>query len=88
MVVTEGGYLLLDEPPWWDVAALLDECWYLDVADDVRRTRLQARHERLRPNAGARPATAPSAATSAAPLAVAECWPGAVIGRPTPIGCP
>ena len=45
LVVTEGNYLLLDEPPWWDVAALLDECWYLDVADDVRRTRLQARHE-------------------------------------------
>jgi pantothenate kinase len=47
LVVTEGNYLLLAEPPWDRVAGLLDECWYLDVDDDVRRTRLQARHERF-----------------------------------------
>ena len=47
LVVTEGNYLLLTEPPWDQVAGLLDECWYLDVDDDVRRTRLQARHERF-----------------------------------------
>jgi pantothenate kinase len=47
LVVTEGHYLLLAEPPWDRVAGLLDECWYLDVDDDVRRTRLQARHERF-----------------------------------------
>jgi len=46
LVVTEGNYLLLDEPPWQAVAALLDECWYVDVPDVTRRTRLQARHER------------------------------------------
>ena len=27
-------------------AGLLDECWYVDLDDGVRRTRLQARHER------------------------------------------
>ncbi len=47
LVVTEGNYLLLADPPWDQVAGLLDECWYLDVDDDVRRTRLQARHERF-----------------------------------------
>jgi pantothenate kinase len=45
LVVTEGNYLLLDTPPWDEVAGLLDECWYVEVADGVRRTRLQARHE-------------------------------------------
>ena len=45
LVVTEGNYLLLDEAPWCEVAGLLDECWYVDLDDDVRRTRLQARHE-------------------------------------------
>ncbi|HET6653048.1 MAG TPA: nucleoside/nucleotide kinase family protein [Nocardioides sp.] len=45
LVVTEGNYLLLDDEPWTQVAGLLDECWYLDVDDDLRRTRLQARHE-------------------------------------------
>ena len=46
LVVTEGNYLLLDEPPWREVRGLLDEIWWVDVPDDVRRDRLQARHER------------------------------------------
>jgi pantothenate kinase len=46
LVVTEGNYLLLPDPPWDQIAALLDACWYPDIADDVRRSRLQARHER------------------------------------------
>ena len=46
LVVTEGNYLLLDDEPWRRVAGLLDECWYVEVDDDLRRTRLQARHER------------------------------------------
>ncbi len=46
LVVTEGNYLLLDEPPWCEVAGLLDECWYVDLDDELRRSRLQARHER------------------------------------------
>jgi pantothenate kinase len=47
LVVTEGNYLLLEAQPWRVVKELLDECWYLDVDDDVRRNRLQARHERF-----------------------------------------
>lgn len=45
LVVTEGNYLLLDEPPWSEVRGLLDECWWVDLPPDVRRARLQARHE-------------------------------------------
>jgi pantothenate kinase len=44
LVVTEGNYLLLDEPPWREVRAALDEVWFLDLDDDVRRRRLVARH--------------------------------------------
>ncbi|WP_265520665.1 nucleoside/nucleotide kinase family protein [Oerskovia flava] len=46
LVVTEGNYLLLDGAPWDQVRTLLDEVWYLDVPDDVRRARLEARHVR------------------------------------------
>jgi pantothenate kinase len=46
LVVTEGNYLLLDTSPWAQVTDLLDESWYVDVPVGLRRTRLQARHER------------------------------------------
>jgi pantothenate kinase len=44
LVVVEGNYLLLDRPEWRAVRAGLDEVWYLDTPDDVRRARLVARH--------------------------------------------
>jgi len=44
LVVTEGNYLLLDEPRWRAVRAELDAVWHLVVDDDVRRQRLLARH--------------------------------------------
>jgi pantothenate kinase len=44
LVVTEGNYLLLDRPEWRAVRAELDEAWFLDVDDEVRRSRLVARH--------------------------------------------
>ena len=44
LVVTEGNYLLLDRPEWHAVRAELDEVWFLDCPDDVRRQRLVARH--------------------------------------------
>jgi len=43
-VVTEGNYLLLDEPRWRAVREQLDVVWHLTVDDDVRRARLVARH--------------------------------------------
>ncbi|PVZ14874.1 phosphoribulokinase/uridine kinase family protein [Actinomycetospora cinnamomea] len=45
VVVTEGNYLLLDEPPWNGIRALLDEAWFVEPDEDVRRARLIARHE-------------------------------------------
>lgn len=44
VLVTEGSYLLLDRPEWRAVHAELDQAWYLEIDDDVRRQRLVARH--------------------------------------------
>jgi pantothenate kinase len=43
-VVTEGNYLLLDEPRWRSVRAEVEVVWHLHVEDVVRRERLVARH--------------------------------------------
>lgn len=47
LVVTEGNYLLLDDPPWTDARACLDEVWYVDLDDAERVRRLVDRHERF-----------------------------------------
>ncbi|EYR62060.1 pantothenate kinase [Actinotalea ferrariae CF5-4] len=44
LVVVEGNYLLHDDGAWADVAALLDETWYLETDDALRVERLVARH--------------------------------------------
>lgn len=44
LVVTEGNYLLLDEPRWEAVRAQLDAVWHLWVDPALRRERLLARH--------------------------------------------
>jgi len=44
LVVTEGNYLLLDEIPWATVRMLLDQCWYVEVPEQLRRSRLETRH--------------------------------------------
>ena len=44
LVVTEGNYLLLQEPRWQAARARLDEVWYVTGDDDLRRSRLVARH--------------------------------------------
>ncbi len=44
LVVTEGNYLLSDGP-WAPVRELLDEVWFLAPDDDLRLSRLVARHE-------------------------------------------
>lgn len=44
VVITEGNYLLVDEPPWASVAALLTESWYLDAPEELRLERLVSRH--------------------------------------------
>lgn len=44
LVLTEGNYLLLDEPGWRAARAELDAVWQVLVDPDVRRERLVARH--------------------------------------------
>ncbi len=47
IVLTEGNYLLLREGEWGAVAPLLDECWFLRVAEPIRVQRLIDRHIRF-----------------------------------------
>jgi len=47
LILTEGNYLLLEDDPWCQLAEVLDETWYLDVPEDLRYTRLLARHMRF-----------------------------------------
>lgn len=47
VVVTEGNYLLLDRPEWRAVRAQLDEVWFVDLDEDLRRQRLFERHVRF-----------------------------------------
>jgi len=44
LVVTEGNYLLLADPPWHEVRTLLDETWFVEIDDAVRVSRLIRRH--------------------------------------------
>ena len=44
LVVTEGNYLLLDDPPWHEVRTLLDETWFVETDDETRVGRLIRRH--------------------------------------------
>ena len=46
LVITEGNYLLFDEPPWTMVRDLLDEVWWVNLDAAQRRRRLVARHVR------------------------------------------
>ena len=45
LVVTEGNYLLLDDPAWAAARACLDAVWHVRCDASVRRARLVARHE-------------------------------------------
>jgi len=45
LLIVEGNYLLLGDDQWTPVAALLDEVWFIDVDDVLRRHRLVARHQ-------------------------------------------
>ena len=44
VVITEGNYLLLQDPPWAGVFPILTECWYLAPEEKVRLERLIIRH--------------------------------------------
>jgi pantothenate kinase len=40
LVITEGNYLLLEQPWWREVRQLLDQVWYLHAPGEVLRRRL------------------------------------------------
>ncbi len=44
LVITEGNYLLLRSGPWVQVPGLLDEIWYIELAEETRLRRLVGRH--------------------------------------------
>ena len=46
-MITEGNYLLLQQGHWAGVAPELDEVWYVELDEDLRRQRLQQRHMRF-----------------------------------------
>ena len=46
LILTEGNYLLLDEPPWARLAHVLDECWLLDTLLEQAGKWILARHQR------------------------------------------
>ncbi len=47
LVITEGNYLLLEAGHWAGVRAQLDEVWFVDTDDALRRDRLVQRHIRF-----------------------------------------
>lgn len=47
IVVVEGNYLLNVGEDWRSIRPLLDEAWFLDIDDDLRRHRLIERHRRF-----------------------------------------
>ncbi|MFC0528996.1 nucleoside/nucleotide kinase family protein [Phytohabitans kaempferiae] len=43
-IVVEGNYLLAEPPVWRSARAQLDEVWFIDVASELRLSRLVERH--------------------------------------------
>lgn len=44
LVITEGNYLLLDDPPWAELRALFDDVWFVAPDESDRMRRLIERH--------------------------------------------
>ena len=44
LVITEGNYLLVEQEPWKDIRAQLDEVWFVDTPPQLRLARLVERH--------------------------------------------
>jgi pantothenate kinase len=44
LVITEGNYLLLDDPAWAAARASMDSVWYVTTEETLRVERLVARH--------------------------------------------
>ncbi|MCJ1412826.1 hypothetical protein MMC19_006925 [Ptychographa xylographoides] len=46
IIILEGNYLSLDRGEWAEAAALMDDLWFVEVPEEVARTRLVERHVR------------------------------------------
>lgn len=46
IVVFEGNYLALDQDPWREAGAMMDEIWFVEVDEEVAVRRLAERHVR------------------------------------------
>ena len=46
LIITEGNYLLLDQPPWSELAHVLNQCWFLDTPQAQAKAWILARHQR------------------------------------------
>ena len=46
VVITEGNYLLVDQPPWSELARVLDACWLMQTPLATARAWTIARHVR------------------------------------------
>lgn len=44
LVITEGNYLLMEQEPWKDIRAQLDEVWFVETPPELRLARLVERH--------------------------------------------
>jgi pantothenate kinase len=44
VVIVEGNYLMHDRDGWQDVSALLNQCWYAHLDEEIRISRLISRH--------------------------------------------
>jgi pantothenate kinase len=47
LIVTEGNYLLDDDPPWCEIRGLLSEVWFIDITAQERHRRLVDRHRQF-----------------------------------------
>ncbi len=46
IIIFEGNYLSLNEPPWNEIAVSMNELWFVEVDFETARRRLVARHLR------------------------------------------
>jgi pantothenate kinase len=44
LIITEGNYLLSEDPEWQKVRPQLDEVWFIETAPELRLSRLVERH--------------------------------------------
>ncbi|MEV6487735.1 nucleoside/nucleotide kinase family protein [Actinoplanes sp. NPDC051633] len=47
LIVSEGNYLMVDDPAWGKVRPMFDEIWYADLDQEERLRRLVDRHRRF-----------------------------------------